>query len=145
MALHVSTLPLSDQIFTHIEPKSGKNTTIAATRLNEWCQKSNHPRVNIPLTRDGAELLWNKRGVEKDRLKRLTVLCRYYPILVLEWPDGTHLIADGTHSYCWQYSQGFSSAVAWMVPQVVWREFVVEGLPDASEEQLLSSFSGIRT
>lgn len=144
MTIDVHTLPPTEQIFTHVEPGTGANTTIATTSLQTHLRAISHPMCRIPLTVKDAKLLLTFRGIEKHRLARLTALCRYYPILVLEWADGTHLIADGTHSYCWQFAHGSTSALAWLVPRDIWEPFIVTGLPETTEQELLSSFSGIR-
>ena len=138
------SLPRSDQIFTHIDEVTGQPTILAVTRIAAHMREIDHPHVRIPLTAEGAALMVRARGVEKHRLRRLTVLCARYPLLVLEWTDGTHLLADGTHSYVWQYTHGGRSALAWMVPEALWQPFIVGGLSAPTEEKLLSSFSGIR-
>jgi len=143
--IDVHALPATEQIFTHIDPETGVNTTIAATSLSSHLRKIGYPIVRVPLTAWDAKVLREKRGIEKHRLARLTVLCTRYPLLILDWLDGhTHLIADGTHSYIWQQAHGYRDAIAWLVPIAIWQPFVVSGLPEISEEKILSSFSGIR-
>ena len=141
-SMHWSQLPITDQIFTHIEPSTGRNTVIAASALRRHCESISHPRLWVALEARHTKLIMTKRGVEKPRLILAMQTKTYLPLLFCHWPDSTQLLVDGSHSYCAQFYKQFPRAEAYVVDQPIWRNFVVEGLPDTNEADLLASDSG---
>jgi hypothetical protein len=142
-------LPLTDQIFTHIDPTSGVNTTIAASALRRYCTQTLHPEtVLIPVTAEGAMLMKMKRGIERDRIIAAckTLPSDLLPLLFCDWDYGTQLLVDGTHTYVAHFIRKWSYAKAWIVPRHIWcPRFVVEGIRQFTETELLASHSRIPT
>ena len=145
-SMHWSKLPITDQIFTHVEPGTSRNTVIAASALRRHCESVAHPQVRVPLEARHTKLIMTKRGVEKPRLQLAMQTKIYLPLLFCHWPDDTHLLVDGSHSYCAQFYKGHVTsqrfAEAYIVEQPIWKNFIVTGLEDVTEEALLASDSG---
>jgi hypothetical protein len=70
----------------------------------------------------------------------------YAPLLYLSQDDGSLLLADGSHTYVARMILGHRQALAYIVDQSVWQDFLVYGFPteEMSEEELLTSHSRIR-
>lgn len=138
------TMRGDEEIFTHWDETSGKVTDLAASRLVQWCRESGEEIYRTPLRQDHAALVMAKRGIEPHRLIRLTRETAIAPVLFLKWPDGTSLLADGSHRYVWLATHGERWVLCWHLDEAKWRDFVIEGLPrPSSEEELLRSFSEI--
>lgn len=140
------TLPLSDQVFTQIRPDG--NVVYAVTRIREHCMRTLAPVYLTVLQPAHVRLIMEQRGLEDDRLARAALLTPYYkPLLYLHQPDdGSHLLADGSHTYVARYLLGHRQALAYLVEKEVWRDFLVDGFPTEtmSEEELLTSHSRIQ-
>lgn len=141
--MNFNCLDLRGQIFTHIDPQTGVNTVFAATEIRRWCDQNILPLVMIPITRRDAEMIVQYRGIEADRLFRARATKRWLPLLLVHMPDATHLLIDGSHTYVARASLGHRWALAYLVPQEIWTYFTVEGLPQATEDQLANSWSGV--
>lgn len=148
--MHWTELPLNEQIFTHIDNITGKNTVYAATSLRLSCDRAVASGLTqhlgeTPIDERYAQLMMKVRGIERPRLRRAKKTTNYLPFLYCTQPDGTQLLIDGSHTYIARYMKGHKWALAYVVPQSVWEHFVVEGLPEESEASLLKSSSGVPT
>src|SRR5690606_7741317 len=87
-----------------------------------------------------------KRGLEPHRLDALRKVptSKLAPVIMLECPDGSHLLADGPHRYFVAALRGVAGIRAKLVPHAVWEPFIVEGFPKANPDTLQKSFSGLR-
>jgi hypothetical protein len=158
--MHWNTLPLSDQIFTHIDPSTKVETVLAATRLRALADASavfastpGEPtngrilKILTDITSEGAKICVLHRGIEEPRLRnamKTVASKKITPLLYTEWGDGTHLLIDGSHTYVALYLENYKAAPSYMVPETIWRSYCVEGLPkERSEADLLASYSGV--
>lgn len=143
--MHWTQLPHGpeDQIFTHIDSSTRKETVYAVTLLRRYCESAGHPISEIPIDGPAAKMILRNRGLEKPRFRRAVMASTYQPLLFCFQPDGTHLLVDGSHSYVAMFTKNRRTALAYLVDEPIWRHFLVEGLPTStSEEELLNSFSG---
>lgn len=139
------TMRADEEIFTHWDETSGRVTDLAASRIVTMCRATGEEIWRMPIRQDHAALVMAKRGIEAHRLMRLTREAAQQPVLFLKWPDGTSLLADGSHRYVWLAASGAKEVLCWHLDEAKWRPFVIEGLPrPSSEEALMKSFSGIR-
>jgi len=138
------TLPIGDQVFTQVV--SGKNIVYAVTRIREHCLRTFEPVRLTVLQRSHAKMIIDARGLEDDRIVRALMTKNYAPLLYLSQDDGSHLLADGSHTYVARMILGHRQALAYIVDQSVWQDFLVYGFPteEMSEEELLTSHSRIR-
>lgn len=144
-------LDLNEAIFTHIADHpsgTGEQTNIAVDRLREhlrgeWRQKKRKPQM-VAISKSFVGYIRKNRGLEQHRLDRLTESSlRKDPIILAEWPGGTHLIVDGHHRYVRADELGHSAIWAFVCDQPTWRPFLVEGLPQTTKHQLLTGRSGL--
>lgn len=139
------TLPFHDQVFTQVVP--GGNVVYAVTRIREHCLRTFHPVVLTALLPSHAKLIIEQRGLEEARLVRAACLTPHYsPLIYLHQDDGSHLLADGSHTYVARYLRGHRYALAYLVEKKVWRGFIVSGFPTETmdEATLLASHSSIK-
>jgi hypothetical protein len=152
--MHASELPLGDQIFTHFEdagPGLSVQRTFAASALRRYCQTPDSVRAGVArqarIALDGSMLamLLTRRGLEDARLLRALATPRYAPLLFCLMPDGSALLVDGSHTYAAMLMRGFKLARGYLVPECIWRNFLVTGLRATTAEELLAtpSWAGV--
>jgi len=137
---------INDQIFTHIDPDTGEDLTIAVTFLRKACnalvkQGITKHIARTPIERENAMIILKRRGIERPRLRAAYKTKQYQPLMYAEL-NGYHLLVDGSHSYLAMYLKRIPEASAFVIPEVVWRDATIEGLPKTTEEELLASHSG---
>jgi hypothetical protein len=144
--MHWTALPRTDQIFTHIDPDTGVETVFAVDRIRYVCEGFGDQLLhNAPIQGDVATMITKRRGIEPPRLRRALKTRPWRPLLYLELPDDTVLLADGSHTYVAMWMKGQTTASVYLVPQHIWSSYTVEGLPPAgSEDELINSYSGIK-
>jgi hypothetical protein len=131
------------QIFTHIDRATKEQTIFAVTEIRRHCYRNFEPLFRIPLIRRDAKMIKRYRGIETHRLARAMAAEEWLPLLFAHMPDGTDLLIDGSHTYVARTMLGHRWALAHLVPQEVWCYYTVDGLPQATEEELANSWSGI--
>jgi len=143
--LDTITLPVSDQVFTHVSEATGINTQLAGTSIREHCDRTLAKLFLVALEPHAAKMTVMYRGIELPRLERATRTEHYKPLLYLDMPEGTQLLADGSHTYVARYIKGHRYALAYIVPERIWRDFVVTDFPtfDMTAEELLATTSGL--
>ncbi len=147
MSIHWSQLPPRDQIFTHFEEETGKERVFAATRLRLLARERDSEQAGVIRTWVGLEeahvgVLFARRGLEEARLLRALAAQSYSPLLFCLMLDGSALLVDGSHTYAAAFIRGLRELRAYLVPECVWKNFLVEGLPGTTPEELLASHSG---
>ena len=145
-----ASLPRTDHVFTHFDEVTGVQTTLAADRIRacvELVTKLDPSFIACcPITDEDADIIRRKRGLEPARLRRAMKTKKYQPLLFINMPDNTQLLIDGSHTYVALHAKGFKSAAAYLVPEIMWRAFVIEDMPRfSSEEHMLNTPSGIKT
>jgi hypothetical protein len=71
-------------------------------------------------------------GVEEPHALKLPEAALDTPVTVCEWGD-THIIADGAHRLWRRWKRGDKTFPAYIVPEKLWRHFVVNGVPGTGE------------
>jgi hypothetical protein len=146
MPLDIKTLRRNpgDQMFTHIDPETKTQTCFAVTLIREHISRFGEDYIfSTPIEPRIAKMILLNRGLERSRLKRAIRTSHYDPLLYLAMPDGSHLLADGSHTYVAMFYKGTTWTKAFVVPQNIWKDFTISGLPQwESESHLLQSFSG---
>ncbi len=146
--MHWSQLPLKDQMFTHLDDKTGAETNFAVSALRRFCNEFPTHVIcgRVPLDEATSVMIMKHRGIERPRLRRAQKTKQFQPLLFVFMPDKTHLLVDGSHSYVAMWMRGIRQADAYIVEEPIWQHFLIEGLPPApSKEALLKSYSGILT
>lgn len=145
--------PFRTIAFTYVE-EDGTVTNFAITQLvaalSAAHAKGKIEPVHIPIEADFAQYCLTNRGIEQHRLDRLTEKHLEEPLVFAQWAGGTQLLIDGHHRYVKHSQLGHEIAPAFILPEVLWRLFVIDDFPfqgeKMSEEEALEmtrSFSGI--
>src|SRR5690554_3132707 len=96
---HYMTLPKGAVIFTHFDPDTKEQTVIWMSGLKDSLQYRLLPVEHIEIDQAFAAEWLPKRGLERPRIDALAKVptVRFGPVSMLQWPDGSHLLADGSH------------------------------------------------
>lgn len=137
-----------DEVFTHVADGTGAQTNYNVTALYKHITEA--PREGVVLTTVGvdaehAEYCIRRRGVEADRIAVLVQNPEYCkkPIVFVKFPDGTHLLADGTHRYVVFFMAQVPSVPAYIVPFEVAQPFIIEGAPVVDPVELMETWSAL--
>src|SRR6185295_3691071 len=126
-------MDLLDECFTHVDDATGVQTTYNVTKLYEHivAHEDLVERVLLPVEEGHARFCITNRGVEQDRLKVLVANPTYLskPIMLVNMPDGTQLLVDGTHRYVVAFACGAKQIPAYMIPADVVQPFIIEDAP----------------
>lgn len=152
--IKAADLPLTAIVFTHFDEVSGAQTDVWVSGLIDSPECQDLEEVLVPVIPEHAELCAKIRGIEEHRLRRLLATAprgatgkefpQYPPILLAQWPDGSYLNIDGSHRYVAARALGYEFILAKCVPETLWRQYQIDGLPTENQEAVLKSFSGIR-
>lgn len=132
MPIHVSRLSARDEMFSFV-PHDGEPLHFATTRMVVYLRTSGYPVENVELTEELARHVAQKHGVEPGHLAN-TLERINEPCVLLDWGDGTHVVADGNHRVVARYMMQLPTLPAWLLPEKVWRRFVIEGVPSTPAE-----------
>lgn len=145
MAYKFHDLPKRTVIFTHIDPDTHEQTMVWVSGLMNDIAFKNIPVTSIAVDLDFASKWLPKRGLEPHRLDALRKVptARLAPVIMLHWPDGTHLLADGSHRYFVAACRGVEGIRAKLVPHEIWEPYKVIDFPESDGDTLQRSFSGI--
>lgn len=130
-------------IFSHIDDKSGEQTTFAVDRIIKYCLDNKVGAVMVPIEKQFVDHCINKGGFEADRLHKLYGKRLMFPMILIDTEDGDHLLIDGTHRYVKHAFMNHKIARAWVLSPAIWRQFVVTGEPKLTRGQLQSMSSGL--
>lgn len=132
--LDALTMHPFEAIFSWNEPGTDNNYHWAADQLCKYLADTNHEVVLIPIDKDFARTLPALRGLEIERMDRIPLNPNLWtPVVLLNMPDGTHLLVDGNHRYFMSWVFGETEIRTWMVDQDIWEKFLVK-LPEWIEE-----------
>lgn len=140
---------LGDEIvYTIIDETDGAPITLAIQRIEAQCiaavLKGIAKVCTVDVDPEHVECLRAKRGIEQHRLDRITArVLKHNPIIMAEMPDGSSLIIDGNHRYVKAWMLGKPTIRCIFVPEKVWREYVVTGIPPHLAEKCTKLHSGI--
>ena len=144
--MKLTEMNLFDEVFTHVDDVSGKQTSYNVTAL--YTHVSEHEdqveKWRLPVEEHHAKYCITNRGVERDRIDVLMQKPEYLakPILMVAMSDGSHLLVDGTHRYVTFWMLKVPEIPAYMIPWAVAEPFVIEGVPDCDETKLME-WSGL--
>lgn len=128
MPIHYSRLSPTDEYFAW-SGQDGVLLHFAVTRMNAYLAGSGFPVSTIGLTEELVTDVLRQNGIEPDHLERITPERMEHPLLLLRWADETHVVADGGHRLVRRALSGIDHAQAWLVPERLWRRFVIDGMP----------------
>lgn len=151
--INPATLPMTDEIFSWSPPEGEDNSEMlhfAASQLRRDLSAI-PPAVDCRLTSvhldpQFAQFCIRSRGIEWPRCDRWFRIFQGpakvspEPLLFCHFPDGSNLLIDGTHRYVAAAMAGLRELPAWIVPEIIWRRYLVD-LP--AEPAFLSGWSGI--
>lgn len=140
--MKIENLSHREQLFTHIDPETGRQTSIAASRLA--ARAARIEPVWIPVRPEVAELYQRIRGIEPHRLQRCLAYPSFFPLVHIDWPDDTKLLIDGHHRYVAAAQLRHQWILSVIVPERIWRRFIVSGVPSVSLSDFLTKASGIK-
>jgi hypothetical protein len=152
-----NTIPPGSQIFTYHSETNAETIQLAAGLLASFIRSQPGSEVlvhQVPLEDKTYRQLISYSGVERKHLDsvKLTIAAKgpiplrrlIEPPLMLEWGRDeipphlrTHTIADGNHRICALYELGWRYALVYLVPEILWREFLISNMPSAIEARTL--------
>lgn len=133
MTIAFDDLPRTDEFFVWEDANTGALTHIAVSALLRWLP-GRVPPQGMALTPDLVAAVRRQNGVETDHLSRIDAARLEVPVLVLEWGDGTSIVADGSHRILKRAAMGMVDAQAYIVPRALWVHFVIPDVPGAATE-----------
>jgi len=143
--MKLKDVDVNKPVFTHVDMKTGECITLAAQELADWCKRTNQPIQIIPIEKQYSEFNRENRGVEEHRFKKFELDGGVKePMVFCTWPDGTHLLVDGTHRYVWLAEHNAHFGAAYILDEKDWRPFVIEDYPTLSAAQVRKLTSGIK-
>lgn len=118
-----------EQTFTHCTP-DGTYTHILVDRLKASDDYKKLEIVRTEIKVDDALRIIKNNGIEKDHLSRITVHQFLEPITFINWEqEGTQSLVDGNHRYIKAFVLGLPFILARLVPEPLWRQFVISDIP----------------
>lgn len=143
--MHWTELNMREKIFTHISDDWGE-IVFAVNRLKKAViGELNAERLSwvcIAIEPSLAKYIFKFNGIEGHRLTRISEFNLDEPLLFCD-KEGKQILVDGNHRYVRRYQLGKREALAVIVPEALWKDFVVTGLPEGTPEELMKRFSGI--
>lgn len=145
--MKASECGMLDEIFTHIDDRTGVQTDWNATRLVAYLEEKKQETVAVPVEEKHATFCMTDRGVEEDRITRLckSLEAIKKPIVFVILEDDSersHLLVDGTHRYVLHYRLKVDWISAYMVPFAEVKQFIIEGLSPTNTVDLMK-YSGL--
>lgn len=124
-------LPISESVYTFV--CIGVPTHIAASTLRSALERAQWP-VTIAVMGESlaAALEAGSLGVEPAHALTLPDAALAVPCVVCEWGQD-HVIADGAHRVWRRWKRGDIDFPAYLVPEPLWREFVIGDMPGSGE------------
>lgn len=131
--LSMFDLPITEAVYTFVDGETGEPTHIAASTLLATVKRAGVVPILAMIGGGLAEALQRgDLGVEEPHALKLPDVALDTPILVCEWGD-KHIIADGAHRLWRRWQRGDPDFNAYIVPEPVWRRFVIAGMPGTGE------------
>ena len=138
---------MSDILFTHFDPVTKKELNFNVTRLLASPRTKRIAPTAVSIDKTFALNLPQLRGLERHRVARLMHAIKdgveLDPLLFCMMPDGSALLVDGNHRYYAYATMNVWATAAKLLPETLWKKYLVEGLPPSKEEIVKAAFSGI--
>lgn len=140
-------MSLFSEVFAHVE-EDGTNIHICVDKLRDFLQKEDFEVKKMPVEKGFVQEIIDTKAVSLPHIEKLLDsyakgLRKLEPIIVAvhggtaEVPDV--LLVDGHHRYVMAAFCGASHIPAYLVPEIIWRRFQVEGLPTLTRQELIDS------
>lgn len=152
------TIPPKSQVFSYRSETQGETIHLAAGVLRDFLLS--YPGTEallsqIPIEEKTYRQILTYSGVERHHLDKVKlsiaaagpIALRHLvePSIMIEWGADeipqhlrSHTIADGNHRICALYELGHRFALVYLVPERLWREFLISNFPLSAEEKILS-------
>lgn len=139
MPFMMRDLPLTEAVYT-FTPHDAAPVHIAASTLRGLLETWRHSRTGVayPVTTcvmdDGLRRALERGdlGVEEAHAMRLPDAALDVPGIIGEWGD-THISIDGAHRLWRRWQRGDREFPAYVVPEVLWREFTITDMPGSGD------------
>lgn len=137
MPINVTDLPLTEAVYTFVD-NDKVPVHIAASTLYRGLQEARGGK-GWPVTLCVMEqtlidaLKRGDLGVEEEHALTLPEEALERPGIIGAWGDA-HICIDGAHRLWRRWQRGDRDFPAYYVPEALWREFTITGLPGTGEE-----------
>lgn len=119
-----------DQTFTHIDDDGdGMVTVFNTSAMVESAIRGKIEPEEVEIDPALAEFVMRSHAVSAAKADALPEKALLNPILLIQFADGKYLLADGNHRFVKASRVGRKTILAWLLPESVWRDFVVEDIP----------------
>lgn len=129
MPYKMKQLPMDTRIHEWYEAGNGEPCALHTEALFDHCRKVGMPAQLIQITRHTAESLVKEGRVSLQRLKELDSVQVHKPVVFIVQSNHTHRLVDGANRYTWSSIYGMMMINAFIVPMVVWRQYLVTDYP----------------
>jgi hypothetical protein len=126
--IHWSHMTLQDIVFTHTDLQ-GVIRHFAVSRLLPRLNMGDVHVLDVAIKPEDAYHAWQHHGIEQHRYARITAKHLRHPIVFAEFeerPQTTHCLIGGNHRFVWAAMHGYSSIKAFMVPQRIWEDYLID-------------------
>lgn len=132
MTLRIEDCNFTDEMFSFKSLSgmdNGRVYTWNITKLVKAMRAGLEPdtRITIPVDESLYNIILHSNGVEPDHLKRITEERLKEPIIVIEHPDHTNTIIDGSHRLVKNFQQGNREVRAYLFKLESLEPFRIEG------------------
>jgi hypothetical protein len=122
-----------EPLYTFVDPVTNQHFTFATERIAKSLKIKLLPDVLVPIDfKYGSELL--EGGLDGTELQRWINTRTLPPITLLTFTDGKDIMVNGEYQYVAALVRGQTELLARRVPEVIWSEFLVVGVPFTQED-----------
>lgn len=134
------------EIFTHVDSDTNDIHIFAVDVMNEFAATyggmiQQVVCKNLVITEDHVDVICKMRGIEPDRVDRLTPAYRDMPIIAVEMDDGTTLFVDGNHRFVRRHRDGFTNIKAFIFKDPFWKNFLINHLLPAGVVSIIAKYA----
>lgn len=135
VGLSVLDLGLFEPVYTFVDKATGQPVHVASELLNTACKMSGWPIITANMAPSlVAAMEAGTLGVEEEHALKLPKAALDTPLLVLEYNDKSHVIADGAHRLWRRWKRGDTTFPCRVVPEPSWRMFEIYDMPGTGAE-----------
>jgi hypothetical protein len=117
----------------HFTPKdeagniTGPEMRFEMTTMRKFLSGSCAPIVPATFQQQNYDHIMSGDTIEEPKVRRLANRPDIYctPVILLEWEDGTHVLADGNHRFVILWRMGIRRMPAYIVTKDIWQKFLV--------------------
>jgi hypothetical protein len=109
------------------KPDDGPGVFIRSGALATWLNaKAQDMLMEITFPEQPLNELIDAHGLEPERLASMTESEALAPIVVVDWPGGSHVLVDGGHRRYFWAARGKRTLIGWIVPYDIWSLFIFD-------------------